>query len=82
MSLNQFEILFYAMAGGFSFTKLLWVNAVKSWQRKPFNCMKCMSGWFALSLALISGYGWQSGLLFIAGVFIGAIAEGIIMRYL
>jgi hypothetical protein len=49
--------------------------------RKPFNCVKCMSGWLALIGGVIF-FGWY-GLLFLpAGVFVGAMFEAIKMRYL
>jgi hypothetical protein len=44
--------------------------------------MKCMVGWHCMFLGIFNGYGGHSILLCVAGVFIGAIAEGVIMRYL
>jgi hypothetical protein len=80
LHLSEFGVLFYGLALAFCVVNLL--QKPKVLRRKPFTCMKCMSGWGALTLALLSGYGWESVLLLIAGLFVGAIAEGIIMRWL
>lgn len=80
LQLSQFNVLFYGLAIAFCVVHMVPKN--KFFKRKPFTCMKCMTGWSVLPLALLSGYGAESLLLMIAGLFIGAIAEGIIMRYL
>lgn len=82
MNLNQFEILFYSLAMAFCWVELVMPSMPKWTQGKPLNCLKCMTGWFSLPLAMLVGYGAESVLIGIAGVFIGAIAEGIIMRWL
>lgn len=75
-------ILFYSLSLAFC-----WINygypVVRKWlPKKPFGCGQCMTGWFALSLGIIGSYGWQSALLMCAGVFVGAMFEGIKMRWL
>lgn len=58
------------------------LNSGKYPARKPFNCIKCMTGWFALVLAVLCGYGFISVLLCAAGLFMGALFEAIKMRWL
>lgn len=50
--------------------------------RKPWDCWKCMTGWCALALALLNGYGWESLLWCAVGMFAGALFEAIKNRYL
>jgi hypothetical protein len=48
---------------------------------KPFNCFKCMTGWYGLILGCIL-YGW-GGLVYLpVGVFVGAVFSAISMRHL
>jgi hypothetical protein len=49
--------------------------------RKPFNCVKCFTGWIALFIGVyLHGY---VGLVYLPlGVFTGAIFSAIQMRYL
>ena len=58
-----------------------WVDVLHIGSIKPFNCIMCMTGWFALALGL-----WCHGLPGIAfmpvGVFTGALFENLRMRYL
>jgi hypothetical protein len=50
--------------------------------RKPFNCMTCLSAWLGLGLGLLNSYGWHSlEILFIAGV-MGIVVDGLIKKYL
>lgn len=70
-------ILFFALACAFA-----WVEVFKVWKHtKPFNCVKCMSGWFALALAWYSHVPYF-GLYLMAGLFVGAMYEAIKMRWL
>ena len=50
--------------------------------RKPWDCMKCMTFWFALALALDSGYKWESLLWGFVGLITGAIFDKIKSRWL
>lgn len=49
--------------------------------QKPFNCIKCMTGWYALILGLFV-YGLAGVVFLPIGVFVGAIFEAIKMRWL
>jgi hypothetical protein len=82
MLFNQFEIFFYSLAVAFFISKIVVFAWIPELNRKPFNCMGCCTGWAALVLGLISGYGLGAILLCIGGVFIGAIVESIYMRWL
>lgn len=81
--MNMIEILFFALALAFC-----WVNFLKPIEHKPFNCIKCMTGWFSFLLYAFLHLGADalaaltSVLYLAAGVFIGAIFEAISMRYL
>jgi hypothetical protein len=70
------SILFLAISCAF-----LWVEVFHLGSRKPFNCVKCMCGWFALAFACCD-YGWGGILYAPMGVFVGAMYSGIKMRYL
>ena len=48
--------------------------------RKPWDCMKCMTGWCALVLALLAGYNWESIVWWGVGVVAGAIFESIKLK--
>jgi hypothetical protein len=50
--------------------------------RKPWDCMKCMTGWCALVLALLAGYNWESIVWCAVGLVCGAIFESIKLRWL
>ena len=74
--LNGPAALFFSLACAFT-----WVNVLKWGVTKPFNCIKCMSGWIALSFALIFHVDhWY--LYLPAGLFVGALFEGIKMKFL
>ena len=59
-----------------------WVYILKWFKNtKPFSCLKCMTGWTSLIIAylyLVPYYGFY---LFI-GLFVGAITDRLIARYL
>lgn len=95
MSLHQHEIIFYSLAIAFCLVEFVIPGLKRRYymwrfrrfnpghdRLKPFDCTKCMCGWLALSIALISGYGWESLLIFAAGVFVGSLFEAIKMRWL
>ena len=78
--LTKFEILFYAIAISFVIAHVLKLK----WLRfKPFNCMPCLTGWIALALSIAATLPAATCVLqCAAGLFIGSIIEGLIMRYL
>lgn len=70
------QVLFFALACAFT-----WVEVLKWGVVKPFNCLKCMTGWFAVILAFMFHVEfWPMYLP--AGLFVGAIISAIQMRYL
>lgn len=68
------QVMLYSFSLAF-----VWVEILRWGNRKPFTCMKCMVGWFALLLAVLSGVDhWY---MFPAiGVTIGGIFEAIKMK--
>lgn len=72
-----YQIVFYALALAFCQIEVIRFGSVK-----PFNCIKCMTGWYAFMLACIAGYGWHSFIFLPVGVFVGATYSAIQMRYL
>jgi hypothetical protein len=67
-------VLFFSLACAFT-----WVEIMKWGVTKPFTCIKCMTGWIALLLALIFHVDHPYFYL-PAGLFIGAVFEAIKMR--
>lgn len=53
---------------------------IRLFQRKPFNCLPCMSGWLTMGVAWWTGEQWWW--YFFIGVFIGSIFNSIKMRWL
>lgn len=60
----------------------MWVEVLK-WGKlvKPFNCLKCMTAWAAVILAFMFHVEFWP-LYLPVGVFVGAMFEGIKMRWL
>lgn len=74
----NFNILLLALAWAFCQIEVIHFGSIK-----PFNCLKCMTGWYALALAcFVYGYGWRGIIYLPLGVFVGAIFSGIKMRWL
>lgn len=73
----NFNILFLALALAFCQIEVIHFGSVK-----PFNCVKCMTGWYAFMLACICGHGFHSLIYLPLGVFVGAIYSAIQMRWL
>jgi hypothetical protein len=70
-------LLFFALACAFA-----WVEVFKVWKNtKPFNCVKCLTGWFALALAWYT-HAPYCVLYLLAGLFVGAMWEAVKMRWL
>ncbi len=76
LSLSSFEIIFTALSIAFT-----WVEILKWGVTKPFNCLKCMTGWAALIIGCLC-IGWHGIIYLPIGLFIGSIFSAIQMRYL
>ena len=74
--MQDIEIVFTALAIAFC-----WVEFINPIKRKPFNCIKCMTGWIAVGIAFWF-YSYKGIVFLPIGVFVGAIFEGIKMRWL
>lgn len=72
-------IVILALSMAFFFVEIL--SPLLKLNFKPFNCIKCMTGWYAL---FIGWYflGGEGTLYLFIGLFAGAIFEAIKMRYL
>lgn len=74
-------IIFFALCLAFFVVEV--VPRIKLTNRKPFNCMMCMTGWCSMLLAVWQGVYWPYMLLLgVAGVFVGAMFGAIKMRWL
>jgi hypothetical protein len=80
--MSKAEILFYSIAIAFAVSQVFVKKVKVRYRVKPFSCMMCMGGWSAFALALIYGYGLQSLLFLPAGMFVGAMTEGLMNKYL
>lgn len=58
-----------------------WVEVLHLGSKKPFNCLKCMCGWFTLLVGYVYGTPYCGFYLFI-GLTVGAIFTAIKYRYL
>jgi hypothetical protein len=58
-----------------------WVEFLNPFRFKPFNCVKCLTGWISLGFG-VALYGWLGIVYLPLGVFIGSMFEGIKMRWL
>jgi hypothetical protein len=72
----HFHILLLALSLAFCQVEVIQFGSVK-----PFNCIKCMTGYYALALGCIE-QGWHGLWYLPLGVFIGAIFQAIKMRWL
>jgi len=69
-------VLFFSLSISF-----VWVEIIKIGKFRPLNCVKCLTGWIALVIAYF--FGTEYWYFYLpAGVFIGAMFEGIKMRWL
>lgn len=83
-------IIIYSVSVGFFFSDVIrtikiggrYRFNINLFNRKPFTCVQCMSGWTSLKLSLIAGYGLESIPMTFLGLFAGAVFESIKMRYL
>ena len=75
-TMTGLQVIFFALALAF-----MWVEVLKWGIVKPFNCIKCLTGWFALILAF--AFHTEFWYMYLpAGLFVGALFEGIHMRWL
>lgn len=75
-TMTGLQVIFFALSLAFA-----WVEVLKWGSVKPFNCLKCMCGWFAMILAFMFHVEfWYMYLP--AGLFAGAMFEGVRMRWL
>lgn len=76
-AMTGLQVVVFALAIAFT-----WVEVLKWWKHvKPFNCLKCMTGWVALILAFT--FHVQFWPLYLPlGLFVGAVFGAIKMRYL
>lgn len=72
----NFNILLLALALAFCQIEVIHFGSIK-----PFNCLKCMTGWYALAIGCWS-IGWHGIVYLPLGVFVGAIFSAIQMRHL
>ncbi len=62
-------------------TAFCWVEFINPFKFKPFNCIKCCTGWIALVFGIYC-YSYPGIFMLPIGVFVGAMFEGIKMRWL
>lgn len=73
--MNGLQVIFFALSLAFFWVYILkWLSFTK-----PFNCLKCLTGWVSLLLALLFNVEYAALYLF-AGLFAGAIIDRIMMR--
>lgn len=75
--ITGFQVILFALSLAFTWVYVLgWFKFIK-----PFSCMKCMTGWLALIIALI--YHVPNAVIYLfIGLFIGGLFEAIKMRWL
>ncbi len=74
--MQGYQVILFAFSVAFVHVEVL------KWGRvKPFNCVKCLTGWFSLILAFCFHTPFWYFYLFI-GLFVGALYSALKMRYL
>jgi len=74
-TMTGFEVILFALSIAFT-----WVEVLKIFPHiKPFNCMKCMTGWTALILALLFHTPFAWFYLFV-GLMVGGMFSAFKMR--
>lgn len=66
--------LLFALSCAFTVVEVLKIGSVK-----PFNCIKCLTGWFALIIALCFHNQWWYFML-PCGLFVGGLFEAVKMK--
>jgi hypothetical protein len=74
--MSGWQVIGFAFAAAFTQIEILRFGSVK-----PLNCMKCMTGWYALGFALVFHAHWWY-LYLPAGATVGTLYSGLQMRYL
>lgn len=77
---NWIEIIFTGFC--LAFVVVEYRPQIVLFQRKPFNCMPCMTGWATFLVSGFNGEGLYSFLFFFFGVTIGSLFSAIKMRWL
>jgi hypothetical protein len=72
----NYNIILLALSLAFCQVEVLHFGSIK-----PFNCIKCMTGHYALIIGCIM-YGWHGLVYLPVGVFAGALFDRIKMRWL
>jgi hypothetical protein len=76
VALSPAMLLVFALSAAF-----VWVEKLRWGVVKPFTCVACLTGWFALILAYWSHADYW--ILYLPlGLFVGSMWEGIKMRWL
>lgn len=75
-TMTGLQVVVFALAIAFT-----WVEVLKWGSTKPFNCLKCLTGWVALILAFTFHVEFWWAYLFV-GLFVGAVFGAIKMRWL
>ncbi len=57
----MFTIIIYSVATAFFLVEIYQLHYRFSWSnRKPFNCLTCLSGWVSMPLTMSEGGDWFS----------------------
>lgn len=75
-TMTGMQVVVFALALAFT-----WVEVLKWGVIKPFNCIKCLTGWFSLILAYTFPVEWWP-LYLPLGLFVGAVFTAIKLRWL
>lgn len=75
------EILL-AACGGFVAVKMLEVHILLRVNRKPLNCVTCLSGWFCLLLSIQSYYWMDIPFMMAASMMTGAFLNYLMKKLL
>lgn len=74
--IQEIKILTIAFSIAFSFQQVVYI------QKKPFNCLMCLTGWLSPIVALAYGYGAYSILFIPVGLLFGALLDNFMRRWL
>jgi hypothetical protein len=75
-TMTGLQVVIFSLACAF-----VWVDIMKWGVTKPFTCLKCMTGWFTVIFAFSHHVEFWP-LYLPLGLFVGAMFEGIKMRWL
>lgn len=74
--MSGIQVIMFALSFAF-----MWVEVLRWGAVKPFNCLKCMTGWIALILAFTFHVEFWP-LYLPLGLFVGAVFGAVKMRWL